>query len=155
MAAIGFTLGLPAWAGAGLSPGAADPAGAAVHYDLGQLALKRGDTDTALRELKGAEALEPDSARIHLALGDAYGRSAEKAGLFSKFTLARKCLAEYERAVSLEPDNAEIHERLFEYYSRAPFFLGGGSEKAAAEAAIIKRLDPGFAPASDAPKGPK
>jgi tetratricopeptide (TPR) repeat protein len=121
---------------------ATDSANADVHYYLGRLALEREDTGTAVRELERAAALAPDSARSHNALGDAYGRSAEKAGIISKFSLARKCLAEYERAVALEPDNVDFHERLLEYYSRAPSLLGGGSAKATDEAATIKRLDP-------------
>ena len=57
---------------------ATEPGNADVHYYLGQLAMRREDTDTAVRELEKAVALAPDSARNHGALGDAYGRSAEK-----------------------------------------------------------------------------
>jgi tetratricopeptide (TPR) repeat protein len=121
---------------------AADPANAEAHYYVGQLALDRGDTDTAVRELERSVDLAPDSARGHLALGDAYGRSAEKAWIVNALRLARKCLAEYRRAAALDPASVDVHERLFEYYSRAPFTLGGGSDKAAGEAATIERLDP-------------
>jgi tetratricopeptide (TPR) repeat protein len=121
---------------------AADPASADAHYYLGRLALERKDASGAVRELERAVALAPDSARIHNALGDAYGRSAENAAIFSRFGLARKCLAEYRRAVALEPGNVMFHERLFEYYSRAPSFLGGGDDKASDEAAAMERLDP-------------
>jgi tetratricopeptide (TPR) repeat protein len=120
----------------------ADSANADVHYYLGELAFRRGDIDAAVRELERASALAPDSARIHGELGAAYGRSAEKAGIFTKYGFARKCVAEFERAAALEPGNVGFHESLFEYYSRAPSIVGGGSEKAAHEAAIIMKLDP-------------
>jgi tetratricopeptide (TPR) repeat protein len=121
---------------------AAEPANADVHYYLGQLALERDDADTAVRELERATSLSPDSGRGHDALGDAYGRSAQKAGMLSKFGLARKSLAEYQRAVALEPNNVDFHESLFGYCVNAPSIVGGGADRAADEAAIIRRLDP-------------
>jgi len=121
---------------------ATEPASAEVHYYVGELALERGDSSTAVRELERSVELAPDSARGHMALVDAYGRSAEKASMFGAFGLARKCHGEYLRAVALDPASVDLHERLFEYYSRAPFVLGGGSDKAAREAAIIERIDP-------------
>lgn len=121
---------------------AAEPGDADVHYYLGRIAMERDDADAAVSELQKATALSPDSARSHNALGDAYGRSAQKAGMFSKFGLARKCLAEYERAVELEPNNVAFHESLFEYFVAAPSIVGGGADKAADEAAAIRTLDP-------------
>jgi tetratricopeptide (TPR) repeat protein len=113
-----------------------------VHYYLGQLALRRADTDTAVGELERAEQLAPGSARVHDALGNAYGMSAQKAGILRKFGLARKCVAEFQRAAALEPGNIGYHESLLEFYTRAPSTVGGGSDKAAREAAIIVKLDP-------------
>jgi tetratricopeptide (TPR) repeat protein len=121
---------------------AAEPGNADAHYYLGQLALERDDADTAVRELERATSLSPGSGRGHDALGDAYGRSAQKAGMFSKFGLARKSLAEYQRAVALEPNNVDFHESLFGYCVNAPSIVGGGADKAADEAAVIRRLDP-------------
>ena len=122
---------------------AADPGNADIHYYLGQLAIERDDADAAVRELERSAALSPGSARSHNALGDAYGRSAQKAGMFSMFGLARKCLAEYSRAVALEPGNVDFHESLFGYCVSAPSIVGGDSGRAAEEAAIIRKLDPG------------
>lgn len=122
---------------------AAEPRNADAHYYLGRLALLRDDADAAVRELCTAESLAPDSARIHQALGDAYGYSAMRAGLVSRFSLALKCLGEFQRAEALEPDNLETRARLLEYYSRARWVIGGGFDKARAEAAKIMELDPG------------
>jgi tetratricopeptide (TPR) repeat protein len=118
-----------------------EPASGDVHYYLGQLAMERDDADAAVRELEKATVLMPDGARGHNALGDAYGRSAQKAGVLGKFSLARKCLAEYQRAVALEPNNVDFHESLFGYCVGAPSIVGGGADKAAEEAAIIGKLD--------------
>jgi tetratricopeptide (TPR) repeat protein len=121
---------------------AEEPGSADVHYYLGQIAMERDDADTAVRELERATALSPDSGRSHNALGDAYGRSAQKAGMLSKFGLARKSLAEYQRAVALEPGNVDFHESLFGYCVNAPSIVGGGADRAADEAATIRKLDP-------------
>jgi len=122
---------------------AADPSNAEVHYYLGRLAIERKDAASAVRELERAVELAPASAPIHEALGDAYGRSAEKADVLASFGLARKCLAEYRRAVSIDPRNVEVRVRLLEFYYRAPSIIGGGPDKAADEAAAIEKLDPG------------
>ena len=121
---------------------AAEPDSADPHYYLGEIALGRDDADTAVRELERATALSPGSARAHDALGDAFGRSAQKAGMLSKFGLARRSLAEFRRAVALEPANADFHESLFGYFANAPAIVGGGADKAADEAAVLARLDP-------------
>jgi tetratricopeptide (TPR) repeat protein len=121
---------------------AADSGNADVHYYLGQLAMDREDADAAVRELEKAASLAPDSARNHSALGEAYGSAAQKAGLLSKYGLARKCLAEFERAAELDPGDVDYHESLFDYYFNAPSVAGGGPTKAADQAAIIEKLDP-------------
>jgi len=122
---------------------AADPSSAEVHYYLGQLALQRDDAETAVHELERSVASGPGAARSHNALGDAYGRSAQKAGMFGQFSLARRSLAEYQRAIALQPDNVDFHESLFAYFLQAPSLVGGGTEKAAGEAEAIRKLDLG------------
>lgn len=121
---------------------AADPRNADVHYYLGQLANRRNEPETALRHFEAAVAAAPQAGRHQHGLGDAYGRMAQKAPVFSKFGLAKKCLAAYQRAVELEPDNVDFRLSLFEYYRQAPGLAGGGFDKAAAQAEAIKRLDP-------------
>jgi tetratricopeptide (TPR) repeat protein len=121
---------------------AAEPSNADVRFYLGRLALGRDDPDTAVRELEAAESLDPGSARVHQALGDAYGYSAMRAGILSRYGLAKKCLAEFQRAEALDPGNLDTHGRLLEYYSRAPWIVGGGADKAQAEAAKIREIDP-------------
>jgi tetratricopeptide (TPR) repeat protein len=61
--------------------------------------------------------------------------------MLSQLGLAKKCRTAYERAVELEPANIEVHQSLFGFYRAAPGIVGGGKDKALAEAAIIKKLD--------------
>lgn len=109
---------------------------------LGHLALRRDDADAAVTWFEQAVALAPDDAETHRSLGDSFGRKAQKAGMLSKFGLAKKCLAAYERAGALDPSSVRIRESLFNYYVNAPAIAGGGKDKARAEAEVLQRLDP-------------
>ncbi len=120
---------------------AAEPDNAAAAFHLGQLALLRDDEAEAVKWLEKATTLAPASARYVRSLGDAYGLSAQKAGLFSKFGLARKCLAAYAKAVQLDPEDVNARHALFNYYRQAPGFVGGGLDKARAEALEIQKRD--------------
>ena len=113
-----------------------------IAYYRGALALRRNDVTAAVPLLEQAVRLAPDSARAHQALGDAYGVSAQKAGLLSKLGWAKKCLASYETAVSLAPDVVAYRLCLLAYYAQAPGIAGGGRDKALATVREIQRLDP-------------
>jgi tetratricopeptide (TPR) repeat protein len=120
---------------------AADPKCADAQYFLAQLALRRSDAEKAVDAAEKAAALAPNNADYQHTLGDAYGSSAQKASVFSKFGLAKKCLVAYQRAAELAPANVDFHQSLFEYYRQAPGIAGGGTDKARAEADAIKKLD--------------
>jgi len=121
---------------------ARDPRSLEAAYQLGVLALRRGEPEAAVRHLETALALAPDAARTHHNLGHAYGLSAARASLFSKLGLARKCLASYQRAVALAPAHVEYRMSLIGYYQNAPAVAGGGSDKALAAAEELRGLDP-------------
>ncbi|MBL9207064.1 MAG: tetratricopeptide repeat protein [Opitutaceae bacterium] len=121
---------------------ATDPRQAEIAYYLGALAVRRGTPAEALQHLERSVALDSGSARVYQALGDAYGLSAQKAGLLSKLGLAKKCLASYEKAVALAPDVISYRFSLLSYYSQAPALAGGGRDKAFAVAREIQKLDP-------------
>lgn len=112
-----------------------------VQFQLGELALRRGDPATAVIHLERAGRVDPMSARAQKRLGDAHGTVAVSAPLLSKFGHAKKTLVAYERAVALDPSYISGREALFEYYRQAPGFVGGGFDKAAEQAARIKALD--------------
>jgi tetratricopeptide (TPR) repeat protein len=121
---------------------AADPANAEVNHTLGQLANRRGDPAQAIPYFTAAATAEPHAGRHQQGLGDAYGRQAERAGIFGGLGLARKCVAAYERAVALEPANVEFRLSLLEFYRLAPALVGGGTAKAQAQVDAIRALDP-------------
>lgn len=112
-----------------------------VLYYLGRLALRRNEYEKAAAILEKAAALAPNSSRIQQQLGDAYGSWAQKASMFSQLGLARKCRAAYEKAVELEPKSVDARFSLMGFYQQAPGFVGGGMDKAHAQADEIKKLD--------------
>ena len=120
----------------------ADGKNADVQFYLGRLALQRDEADKAIVYLEQAVALAPDDSRYHHRLGDAYGRAAQKADVSAKLGLAGKCKTAYKKAVDLDGKNVDARQSLFNFYLQAPWYAGGSSEKALAQAAEIKRLDP-------------
>lgn len=120
---------------------AAEPANFDAACRLGDLALMRNAPEEAIPWLEKAAELNPKSSRCYHTLGDAYGLCAEKAGLFSKLGLARKCQAAYEHAVALDPADIESRYALFDYCRQAPAIAGGGMDKARAQALEIRKLD--------------
>jgi tetratricopeptide (TPR) repeat protein len=121
---------------------AAEPQDAEAHYLLGLALLNQNKGDTAVAPLEKATALAPTNSEYQRALGDAYGVSAQKAGLFSKLGFARKCKAAYDRAVELDPKSVDARVSLMQFCMAAPSIVGGGIDKAYAQAEEIKKLDP-------------
>lgn len=121
---------------------AAEPASAEAFFQLGRAAMTLGDDPAfAVPNLEKAVELNPASSLYQLRLGDAYGRSAQKAGAFSKFGLAKKCKAAYEKAVELDPKNIDARVSLMNYFQQAPGIAGGSKDKALTQAQEIKKLD--------------
>ena len=121
---------------------ASEPRNLEAAYQLGVLALRRGEAEMAVDLLEKARALGPDAARTHHNLGHAYGLSAARASVFGKLGLARKCLASYQRAVELAPQHVEYRLSLIRYYQAAPSIAGGGPEKALSATEALRTLDP-------------
>ena len=120
---------------------AADPGNASAAFHLGQLALMRDAPEEAAKWLEQATSLSPGSARYFCALGDAFGLLAEKAGLFSRLSLARKSDAAYEKAVALDPEDLDARYSLFTFCRQAPAIAGGGLDKARTQALEIQKRD--------------
>ncbi len=119
-----------------------EPGKVEIDFHLGRLALWFDEGELALTHLERALRTAPGEARIHNALGDAYGSAAQNAHLLAKLGWARKCRAAYERAVELDPANPAYRWSLVGYFCVAPRLAGGGLEKARAQAGEIARLDP-------------
>jgi tetratricopeptide (TPR) repeat protein len=101
-----------------------------------------GDWDKGISPCEKAESLAPENAQYHLWLGRIYGEKADHAGFFSAAGLAKKVRAEFETAVRLNPDSAEARTDLAEFYLEAPGIVGGGRDKAEAQAQKLATLDP-------------
>lgn len=117
-----------------------DPKSADAAITLTGLLFQRNEEDKAVEVMEKATKASPAHAEAFRVLGDAYGRAAVKAGVLSKFGLAKKCLAAYQRSAELDPKNVATHQSLYEYYRQAPGFVGGGDDKAAASLATIEKL---------------
>ncbi len=117
------------------------PENAEIRFYLGRLALQRNDHEAAVAHLEKAVALAPTDSRMYHRLGDAYGLTAQKAGIFSKMSWAGKCRTAYEKAVELDPKNIDARWSLMEYCRQAPGIAGGGNDKALVQAQEIKKLD--------------
>jgi tetratricopeptide (TPR) repeat protein len=117
---------------------------AATDADLtaaGRAALDRGDLDQAVAQLQKAIAFNPNNFDAHYSLGMAYGRSAQKAPIFSKLSLAKNAKDEFVRAVEINPNSVDARLRLIEFYVAAPAIVGGGEDKALEQAADLMKRD--------------
>jgi len=100
------------------------------------------DWDRAESACKKATALDPRNSQYHLWLGRTYGEKADRAGFLSAASLAGKTRDEFRRAVELDPGNTDARVDLAEYYLEAPGIVGGGQDKARAQAKLIGASDP-------------
>jgi tetratricopeptide (TPR) repeat protein len=77
-----------------------------------------------------AVAIDPKNSEYHNWLGQAYGGKADHSSMFSAYPLARKTRKELATAVQLDERNFDAAQHLVEYDCTAPYFVGGGEEKA-------------------------
>jgi tetratricopeptide (TPR) repeat protein len=98
--------------------------------------------EASIAACQKAVAAEPGSSQYHLWLGRAYGEKAERSTFLSAIVLAKKVRSEFETSVRLDPSNVEAHADLADYYVQAPWFLGGGTDKAVTQAQQLMSLDP-------------
>lgn len=124
---------------------AANPSNSEEHNLLCRVHYAEERWDAAVSECERAANLNPNSSVNQLWLGRAYGEKAEHSSWLSAIGLAKKTHTAFEKAVALDPKNVEARSDLSEYYIEAPGFLGGGSEKAAAQANIMEKLEPATA----------
>ncbi len=103
--------------------------------------LKLRRWDDAVNELEKAVRQAPTNGLYHLWLGRAYGQKADHVFGISAYGLARKVLKEFMASVNLAPKDTDSRFDLLEYYLQAPGMLGGGVDKAEAEAEAIAKID--------------
>ncbi len=103
------------------------------------------DWDAGVPACEKAISLDPGNGLYHLWLGRIYGEKADRAGFIKAAGLAKKVRVEFERAVELEPSSWQARTDLAEFYLEAPGIVGGGEDKARAQAALLLPLNPGMA----------
>jgi tetratricopeptide (TPR) repeat protein len=109
-----------------------------AHFELGAW-------DAGIPDCEKAISLAPDEGLYHLWMGRIYGEKADRAGFLTAMGLAKKVHGEFERSVELSPNNWEARTDLAEYYLEAPAIVGGGKDKARAQAALLAPLNPAMA----------
>jgi len=97
--------------------------------------------DDAVKYGERAVSLEPGNANYHLWLAREYGRKAGDSNPLAAAGLARKAKSEFERAVQLDPTNVSARVDLAQYYTEAPAIMGGGFDKAQAQAEQVAKYD--------------
>ncbi len=101
------------------------------------------DWDRAESRCKRAVELEPNNSGFHRWLGRVYGEQAERKNIFSAASLAGKTRDEFRRAAELDPTDSNAGVDVAEFYLEAPGFMGGGQDKARAQAKMIGKISPG------------
>jgi len=118
-----------------------NPNDASAQGLLGVVYLTEDNAEPAVAALETAVSLAPSDAELQRQLGEAYGLSAQKAGMLSRIGFAKKCRLAFEKAVELDPKSIPARLSLMGFYQQAPGLMGGGMDKARAQAAEIVKLD--------------
>jgi tetratricopeptide (TPR) repeat protein len=118
------------------------PSNAEAYNLLCRVYFSMGDWDRGISACEKAVALDPNNSRYHMWLGRIYGEKADAANFLSAASLAGKVRNEFEAAVRLDPNNVEARSDLGEFYLEAPGIVGGGRDKAEAQAQALAALDP-------------
>lgn len=118
------------------------PADAASFNLLCRAYYSFGGWDQAISACEKSVAQEPNNSMYHLWLGRAYGEKADNSNVFSAASLAKKTRVEFETAVQLNSENVEARGDLSEFYVEAPGMMGGGTDKAEAQAQALDKLFP-------------
>jgi tetratricopeptide (TPR) repeat protein len=100
------------------------------------------DWDRAKSSCEKAASLDPNNSRFHLWLGRVYGEKADRSNFLIAAGLAPKVREEFERAVDLDPQDVDARLDLAEFYLSAPSIVGGGEQKARAQAQLIAVVNP-------------
>lgn len=96
----------------------------------------------AVSACERAVKLDPGNSQYHLWLGRSYGQKAEHVNALSAAHVAGLVRGEFETAVRLNPKSVDARDDLADFYLEAPWVVGGGQDKAAAQADEIQKLEP-------------
>ncbi len=112
----------------------AEPGNIDARLYMGRTFYDMHDYDEAEEWFLKALELDDNYSDSHFWLGALYGRKAQKAGIFKRIGLAKKSRKGFQRAIELNPEHVRAREALVRFYVQAPGIVGGGMDKANAEA---------------------
>ncbi len=98
--------------------------------------------DQAVKAGERAVELAPNKSAYHMWLGRAYGQKADNASIISAPGLAKRARKEFEKAVELNANDVSARSDLAEFYVEAPGIVGGGKDKARAQAEVLAKQQP-------------
>jgi tetratricopeptide (TPR) repeat protein len=103
--------------------------------------INAGKAEKAIDAARKATKLAPRNAEAYYWLGNAYGNHMGDVGMLGKMRMAPKLRDAFERTVALDPGHVKARSSLIEYYLLAPSVIGGGVDKARAQALQIGKRD--------------
>ena len=101
-----------------------------------------GEWDPGIAACERAVSLAPDNSDYHSWLGRIYGEKAGHSSFITAAHLAGKVRSEFETAVRLNPKSVDARDDLADFYLEAPGIVGGGKDKAEAQAQEIAKVNP-------------
>lgn len=116
-----------------------DDANAWVMLVRARLQAKQAESAVAAGEK--AVAAGPKNAQAFYWLGNAYGNRIGDVAMLSKMSYARKLRDAFEQAIKLDPTLVDARSSLLQFYLQAPSIIGGGVDKARAQAIEIAKYD--------------
>ncbi len=119
----------------------AAPNDAQAYNLLARTYFYMGRWEEAAAAAERAVALEPSASDYQLWLGRAVGEKAAHASFVTAVRMVPRIRGAFERAVQLDGSNAAARTDLAEFDMEAPSFLGGGKDKALAQAAALASQD--------------
>lgn len=119
----------------------AEPKNAEAWVALTQARVYAKQYEKAVAAGEKATALAPNSAQAHYWLGNALGNRIGQVGMLGKMSMAPDLRDAFERAVKLDPGLLDARQSLIEFYLQAPSAIGGGLDKAKAQATAIGKYD--------------
>lgn len=109
--------------------------------ELVRARMQAKQLEKAIAAGEKATVLGPKNPQAFYWLGNAYGNRIGEVGMLSKMTMAPKLRDAFEQAVKLDPTLVDARNSLIEFYLQAPGAIGGGIDKARAQATAIAKYD--------------
>ncbi|MES2488347.1 MAG: tetratricopeptide repeat protein [Pseudomonadota bacterium] len=113
----------------------------AVLFYLGRLQLRQNHRKAAVELLRRAVELQPDNVEYRIVVSAAIGAYIDDVPFYRKLGLAQEIHKHLEDALRVDPRSVDVRDGLVRFYLAAPGIIGGGRDKAVAEAARLMALD--------------